>query len=687
MAILLKVAAAVVTVAGLVTLYRGTDPSLLTYGYTLMSVGAVFAGAGIVLFGLGEVVGRIEALRLALAGEPLALPAARPAPSMQHAADADDDGLVTPAPVRVEAAPPPPVPAAPVPPTRESMGLRPIGMGAATAVAATGLAVAASRPAAAAAAETAPAQPAAAGETSLDDLLADLRGEPKAAAAPEPSTPEPAPLVADAHATAGEEKAQGQPAAAADPDPEDVPLVADAGPPAGDLKVAGEPAARAEAAEPDPLASLSQALEDLSDEIARGGRPDAPAAAAPPLAAVAPVAAAAPMARIEPVLVESVQPAPVAAPAVVQPPEPEESRLDPEPAALEPPPVEPAPIQPPRDPADELADLIAAEVSKDMKQADRPEPDLAASVSADLDAEPDATPVANAEPDSFLARLRRSMGGGAPKEADKPREEPSLAPAPVAAPVAAPPPLQVAVADMADGDAKAPLNVAALAQPANDDHHLDAEPAGQAELDTPPAPEPVAASIPLSIEEEMERALMGSLADKLDLAPEPVPEAEPAPEPEAEPEPQPEPPAPEPVRSRPTPPLPPLRPVPDPAPISRDPAPRDPAMATLARDFPELGDLLSPKKASPVDPADALIADLKGIFDGGQKAPARTEPGFGTPAPAPPPLRRPVAPLLREGVIAQIPFRLYGDGTIEADLPEGTTHFASLRDFRAHVGG
>ncbi len=115
----------------------------------------------------------------------------------------------------------------------------------------------------------------------------------------------------------------------------------------------------------------------------------------------------------------------------------------------------------------------------------------------------------------------------------------------------------------------------------------------------------------------------------------------------------------------------------------REPRPTD-GMAALAKDFPELNDLLAPKKPA-ADPADSLLADLKDIFAEPKAAPARPEPPVA--APPPPPPAPPAPPLLREGVIASIPFRLYGDGTIEADLAEGTTRFASLKDFRAHVGG
>lgn len=194
----------------------------------------------------------------------------------------------------------------------------------------------------------------------------------------------------------------------------------------------------------------------------------------------------------------------------------------------------------------------------------------------------------------------------------------------------------------------------------------------------PPVAEPPPAP-PLSIEEELERALKASLE---------APEPEPAKAVYVEP--------PKPAEAapflRPVPPEPPKAPAYAPA-VAREPEKRDDPMAALARDFPELNDILSPKKPA-ADPAGSLIDDLKDIFEPSAKPAARQEPSFATPSfatpsfaePAPPPAA-PKPPLLREGVIATIPFRLYGDGTIEADLPEGTTQFASLKDFRAHVGG
>jgi hypothetical protein len=182
----------------------------------------------------------------------------------------------------------------------------------------------------------------------------------------------------------------------------------------------------------------------------------------------------------------------------------------------------------------------------------------------------------------------------------------------------------------------------------------------------PPAAEPPPA---LSIEEELERALKASLE---------APEPEPAKPVYVEP--------PKPAEAAPflrsVPPEPPTTPA-----VDREPEKRDDPMAVLARDFPELNDILSPKKPA-ANPAGSLIDDLKDIFEPSAKPAARQEPSFAGPGFAEPsPPAPPKPPLLREGVIATIPFRLYGDGTIEADLEEGTTQFASLKDFRAHVGG
>lgn len=148
-------------------------------------------------------------------------------------------------------------------------------------------------------------------------------------------------------------------------------------------------------------------------------------------------------------------------------------------------------------------------------------------------------------------------------------------------------------------------------------------------------------------------------------------------------------------------------------------------MAALARDFPELGDILAPpanagaegrergdpvvtgQDADDVHDSHALAADADAHGQGEAGHPAVVPAGVveappvvaarpeaaaaveAAPAVQAEPASVPAttAPLLREGVIAGIPFRLFGDGSIEADLATGTARFASLKDFRAHVGG
>jgi hypothetical protein len=60
-----------------------------------------------------------------------------------------------------------------------------------------------------------------------------------------------------------------------------------------------------------------------------------------------------------------------------------------------------------------------------------------------------------------------------------------------------------------------------------------------------------------------------------------------------------------------------------------------------------------------------------------------------------PPERRPEAPpprptergpaILKSGVIDGMPYTLYADGSIEAELPQGTVKFASVDALRAHL--
>jgi hypothetical protein len=51
--------------------------------------------------------------------------------------------------------------------------------------------------------------------------------------------------------------------------------------------------------------------------------------------------------------------------------------------------------------------------------------------------------------------------------------------------------------------------------------------------------------------------------------------------------------------------------------------------------------------------------------------------------PKPPPERTPT--ILKSGVIDGMPYTLYADGSIEAQLPQGTLKFASVDALRAHL--
>jgi hypothetical protein len=53
------------------------------------------------------------------------------------------------------------------------------------------------------------------------------------------------------------------------------------------------------------------------------------------------------------------------------------------------------------------------------------------------------------------------------------------------------------------------------------------------------------------------------------------------------------------------------------------------------------------------------------------------------PAHKPPPERTPT--ILKSGVIDGMPYTLYADGSIEAQLPQGTVKFASVDALRAHL--
>jgi hypothetical protein len=57
---------------------------------------------------------------------------------------------------------------------------------------------------------------------------------------------------------------------------------------------------------------------------------------------------------------------------------------------------------------------------------------------------------------------------------------------------------------------------------------------------------------------------------------------------------------------------------------------------------------------------------------------------WGEEEPAPAEERRTVA-ILKSGVVDGMGYTLYVDGSIEAELPQGTLHFASINELRSHL--
>ena len=52
---------------------------------------------------------------------------------------------------------------------------------------------------------------------------------------------------------------------------------------------------------------------------------------------------------------------------------------------------------------------------------------------------------------------------------------------------------------------------------------------------------------------------------------------------------------------------------------------------------------------------------------------------------SPPPAEPRTIAILKSGVIDGMAYTLYTDGSIEAELPQGTMRFASIEDLRSHL--
>jgi hypothetical protein len=137
---------------------------------------------------------------------------------------------------------------------------------------------------------------------------------------------------------------------------------------------------------------------------------------------------------------------------------------------------------------------------------------------------------------------------------------------------------------------------------------------------------------------------------------------------------------------------PPRAPTPDLAPESA-PAPRGMVVETLKK--PRLDFLFRSKSAPPAGQAFDTVWPKRGPNapdSPGPEAPTRRASGNGVSQPnfAPPgaPSRagepRPAA-ILKSGVVDGMAYTLYADGSIEAQLPQGTVRFGSIAELRAHI--
>lgn len=136
-------------------------------------------------------------------------------------------------------------------------------------------------------------------------------------------------------------------------------------------------------------------------------------------------------------------------------------------------------------------------------------------------------------------------------------------------------------------------------------------------------------------------------------------------------------------------------------PAQVEPVPRSAGAAAVDTREPKLDFLFRPRQARPA-PQQELFDSLwpkrparEGQGDVRQpdarlevaRAPAAATahvPHAAQPAPAPVPQERTVA-ILKSGVVDGMAYTLYADGSIEAQLPQGTVRFGSIGELRAHI--
>jgi hypothetical protein len=134
----------------------------------------------------------------------------------------------------------------------------------------------------------------------------------------------------------------------------------------------------------------------------------------------------------------------------------------------------------------------------------------------------------------------------------------------------------------------------------------------------------------------------------------------------------------------------PQQPAPQPAGLS-EPAPPSPAVEKKpepALDIPPWRS--SPPPQPPERPAAKSYFDEMWPAETKPAKPplteqAKSEPPPPVAAPTPPTVEEPAVAILKSGVVDGMGYTLYVDGSIEAELPQGTLRFASINDLRSHL--
>jgi hypothetical protein len=140
------------------------------------------------------------------------------------------------------------------------------------------------------------------------------------------------------------------------------------------------------------------------------------------------------------------------------------------------------------------------------------------------------------------------------------------------------------------------------------------------------------------------------------------------------------------------------------APLAQaEPVPRSAGAAAVETREPKLDFLFRPRQTRPAPQQEAFdslwpkrggregqpdprleVARAPASSAAPQAAPAPAAEAVPPPAPALQPQQRTVA-ILKSGVVDGMAYTLYADGSIEAQLPQGTVRFGSIAELRAHI--